>query len=221
MALFEGKVMVEGVEGRCARGAEEALDLAGSGVVAVVSGDPEEVAARIGPEVLVDARMLKRSLRPAGGGAALTVGLGPGFRAPQDVDVVVETNRGQDLGRLIREGSALADTGVPAPVEGFASERVLRAPVDGVLAGGMPLGSRVGAGDTVARLEGGEEVKSRLDGVLRGLVRDGTPVRAGRKIGDIDPRPGIAVDRISDKGRAVSGGVLEAILTWWKDRRDE
>jgi len=56
-------------------------------------------------------------------------------------------------------------------------------------------------------------VVAAISGILRGLVRDGLVVSAGMKIGDIDPR---AVREhcftISDKSRAVAGGVLEAVM---------
>jgi xanthine dehydrogenase accessory factor len=55
---------------------------------------------------------------------------------------------------------------------------------------------------------------AQFDGVLRGLLHDGVRVSAGMKVGDLDPR-GVREHcfTISDKSRAVGGGVLEAILT--------
>jgi xanthine dehydrogenase accessory factor len=125
---------------------------------------------------------------------------------------VVETARGHNLGRVILSGSAEPNTGVPAPVMGYTTERVLRAPCDGVFVGERRIGEMVEAGEVVARI-GEEPVKARIRGVLRGLLADGIEVREGMKVGDIDPR-GVREHcfTISDKARAVGGGVLEAIL---------
>jgi len=58
-----------------------------------------------------------------------------------------------------------------------------------------------------------QPVRAAIAGLVRGLIADGVDVPAGIKIGDIDPRgPGIDPARISDKARAVSAGVLEAVL---------
>ena len=62
--------------------------------------------------------------------------------------------------------------------------------------------------------EGTVPVEATLDGVVRGLIRDGYPVTKGFKIADIDPRIEERENcfTISDKARCVAGGVLEAIL---------
>jgi xanthine dehydrogenase accessory factor len=159
--------------------------------------------------------MLKRNCGISTGLAPLVIGLGPGFRAPEDVHAVIETNRGHNLGRVIYDGGAEPDTGVPAAVEGYAKERVLRAPADGVFRARAAIGQTVSRGEILG-LAGGAEVRASIAGLLRGLVADGTEVRRGQKIGDVDPR-GAAIDvsTVSDKGRAVAGGVLEATMAWW------
>ena len=50
-----------------------------------------------------------------------------------------------------------------------------------------------------------------IDGVLRGLLRDGMPVEKGLKIADIDPRISEQSNcfTISDKARTIAGGVLQ------------
>ena len=62
--------------------------------------------------------------------------------------------------------------------------------------------------------EGNVSVKATLDGILRGLIRDGYPVHVGFKMADIDPRAEEYENcfTISDKARCIAGGVLEAIL---------
>jgi xanthine dehydrogenase accessory factor len=222
-ALGEGSKVIEGVTAVRADTPDGALKAAGRNVVPVIaigSGDRDygRLVGRLACDVLVDARMLKRNQGMSRAVARLVVGLGPGFKAPRDVHAAVETNRGHYLGRVIYDGEPEPDTGVPAGVDGHASERVIRAPADGVFTGGLAIGRQVSAGEPVGATGDGTEVRASIAGLLRGLVADGTPVARGQKIGDIDPR-GAAIDpfSISDKGRAVAGGVLEAIMTWWTE----
>jgi len=144
--------------------------------------------------------------------APITIGVGPGFEAGADVDAVIETNRGHNLGKVIYKGYAEADTGVPGKTMGYSLERLLRAPADGVIENIFEIGDMVKQGDIVAQVAG-EPVSSLIDGVLRGLIADGTEVWKGLKIGDVDPR-GTKEHcvTISDKSRSVAGGALEAIL---------
>lgn len=167
--------------------------------------------------VIVDARMLKAyplaPQRGAANPAALLIGLGPGFEAGQNCDAIIETRRGHTLGRVLWSGRAEADTGQPEAVLSQGTSRVLRAPADGVLENGMALGSLVNAGMVICRV-GGQPVRAAFDGALRGLLRDGSPVTAGLKIGDLDPRLDPALCYlVSDKSLAIGGGVLEAILS--------
>lgn len=211
-ALYEGSIVVEGVEARRAESAAEAQALVAEGRIAVLV-DPECTAVdALRPEVLVDAILAKRNLGTARGAAPLVVGVGPGFCAGTDVDVVIETKRGHYLGRVIDEGSAQPNTGVPGEILGLTRERVLWSPATGTLQAGRPIGSRVEAGETVAEV-GGQPLVTAIGGVLRGLLHDGLPAREGEKVGDVDPR-GVRDHcfTISDKARAVGGGVLEAIL---------
>ncbi len=210
-AVYEGSVTVDGVVARRAGSATEAMALAAEGLIAVVV-DPEcRLAGELRPEVLVDAILAKRNLGTPIDAAPLVVGVGPGFAAGMDVHAVVETMRGHDLGRVIWSGSAAANTGVPGEVLGLTRERVLWAPAAGTLGGGRPIGTRVAAGEAVAEI-GGRPVVAAIGGVLRGLLRDGLSASAGEKIGDVDPRGVVEYCfTISDKARAVGGGVLEAI----------
>ncbi len=142
----------------------------------------------------------------------MVIGLGPGFYAGRDVHLVIETNRGHDLGRIIREGEAEPNTGIPGPIGGYTEERVIRAPEAGKIKVLKKIGDSVEANEKVAMV-GSTEVRSRIRGVIRGLLRDGTGVWKGMKLGDVDPR-GIKAHcyTISDKARTISGGVLQAIL---------
>lgn len=210
-AVFSGETVIEGVRALCVSADRLAGVLASGGAVPVLI-DPEAlVLATLGPEVLVEGRMTKTRIGLARGFGALRIALGPGFVAGQDVDAVVETERGPDLGRVIWSGAALEDSGRPAAVLGVAEARVLRAPRDGTFTGRTQIGEVVASGATVGTVDG-EPVIAGTAGLLRGLIADGVPVSCGMKLGDIDPR-GNAVDptRISDKARAVAAGVLEAV----------
>jgi xanthine dehydrogenase accessory factor len=144
--------------------------------------------------------------------ASLVIGLGPGFCAGEDVHRVVETNRGHCLGRIISDGQAEPNTGIPGSIAGYTEERVIRAPTDGKLKTLRNIGDSIKVDETVGRI-GEAEVRSRVAGVIRGLLRDGAEVWKGMKMGDVDPR-GITAHcyTISDKARTISGGVLQAIL---------
>ena len=127
-------------------------------------------------------------------------------------DAVVETMRGHTLGRVIHAGSALPNTGIPGLIGGFAGERVLRAPADGVFHQLLDIGAQVRQGDVAATVNG-VPMTCTLDGVLRGILPDDTPVHKGMKAGDIDPRCKVEhCYTASDKALAIGGGVLEAIL---------
>ena len=214
-AVTEGETMVQGLRGVRVGSPDEAVATARTGAVAVLA-EPE--MAPVGADVVVDARMAKRNLGTAIDDADLVVALGPGFTAGVDCRAVVETMRGHDLGRVIWAGSAAADTGTPGPVGGRSAERVLRAPAAGTVAWEAAIGDRVAAGQRLATVAG-TVVNAPFDGVLRGAIGPGVEVRAGLKIGDVDPRSDpAACHRISDKALAVGGGVLEAVLAWRSGR---
>ena len=216
VALTEGSIEVEGVMGERAAGASEAESITRAGGIPVMAGDWRRLAGALGADVLVDATLRKRNSEHIRGCVPLTVGLGPGFEAGTTADVVIETNRGHDLGRVIYEGRAEPDTGVPGEILGISGDRVIRAPAAGIFSGGRAIGSLLETGDTLGVINGEVDVKAPIAGILRGLIADNTDVRERQKIGDIDPRgAAISVDTISDKGRAVAGGVLEAIMSWW------
>jgi xanthine dehydrogenase accessory factor len=213
-AVYEGAVEVEGVRAVRVTGAAQAEERLRARDAVPVLVDPEAAsAAALRPGVLVDARLLKKSAGLRRGDVPLVIALGPGFTAGEDADAVVETNRGSNLGRVYWSGRAEDDTGVPAPIGGASAERVFRAPAAGVFLARVSLGDRVKAGEEVGSV-GGAPVPTRIAGMVRGLLRSGLAVAAGEKLGDIDPRPAPSPPgAISDKSRAVAGGVLEAILS--------
>lgn len=218
-AVFEGEISVEGVTARRVESVTQALACLDEGVVPVLVDPQAGVVRELRPDVVVDATIAKRNLGTHISDAPIVVALGPGFTAGVDCHAVVETARGHYLGRVITQGQATPNTGVPGAVLGYTEERVIRAPCGGVFRGERQIGDRVEAGQTVARVDG-EPVVARISGVLRGLLADGLPVHAGMKVGDVDPRG--VVDHcftISDKARAVGGGVLEAILWLRRQQR--
>lgn len=211
-AVYEGQVEVEGLVARLAETDQEIRAVLAAGQVPVVVDPRGEVITRLHPTAVVDAIMAKRNTGTRITDAPIVIGLGPGFTAGVDVHAVIETNRGHHLGRVILSGSAEPHTGVPAPTAGYTHERVLHAPCEGTFTGKRRIGDPVEAGEVVASVAG-EPVVAKIPGVLRGLLADGLLVKAGMKVGDVDPR-GVREHcfTISDKARAIGGGVLEAIL---------
>lgn len=170
------------------------------------------------PIAVVDAILAKKNLGTTRDMAPITIALGPGFTAGEDVDVVIETMRGHRLGRIIKEGSAIPNTGIPGVIKGFGKERVIHSPAKGILRNICHITDMVSKGQLLAKIETPEgtivDVPASMDGLLRGLIRDGYPVTKGFKIADIDLRAEEYDNcfTISDKARCIAGGVLEALL---------
>ena len=211
-AIVHGETSVEDVTAKQATSAKAALDILKTGCIPVLA-DPEGACIPVlKPDAVVDAILAKKNLGTKITDAPVVVGVGPGFTAGVDCHAVVETMRGHYLGRVIHEGSAIPNTGIPGLIGGFAGERVLRAPADGVFHQLLDIGAQVKMGDVDATVDG-QPMVCTLDGVLRGILADGTPVFKGMKAGDIDPRCEIKhCYCASDKALAVGGGVLEAVL---------
>ena len=211
-AVYDGDARVEEAPGVLAAGVEDAVRLLQQRKIPVLVDPEASSISWLRPDVLVDATMAKRNLGTRQDMAPSVVCLGPGFSAGVDCDAVVETNRGPHLGRVLWSGSAEANTGVPAPVRGASSERVLRAPIDGTLRNSRSIGDMVDRGDEIARVDG-RMIVAETSGMVRGLARTGLRVSVGMKIGDIDPRRDVRLCRlVSDKALSIAGGVLEAIL---------
>jgi xanthine dehydrogenase accessory factor len=218
-AVTFGEMTVEDVTAQRADSIEAIREALRNGHVPVVV-DPDGILLKqIHPTVLVEATLSKHNSGVTLDSASIVIALGPGYEAGKDVQAVIETNRGHNLGRVYLEGYAEPNTGVPGTIGGYSSERLLRAPCAGMIYGIHQIGDTVHAGETVAFVKENAAsnddmpVIAAISGILRGLVRDGLPVSPGMKIGDIDPR---AVREhcftISDKSRAIAGGVLEAVM---------
>lgn len=216
-AVYDGVQEIEGV--CCERAADMAQvqDFLAAGNVAVLVDPKGEAIKRMQPFAVVDAILAKKNLGTSRDMAPLTVALGPGFCAGADVDVVVETMRGHKLGRLIYEGKAIPDTGIPGEIAGVGKARVMHAQAGGILRGVKKIGDYVKEGEPVAVIERADgicPVEASVTGIVRGLIRDGYPVTPGFKIADIDPRREEYENcfTISDKARCIAGGVLEAVM---------
>lgn len=210
--VFDGEKEVEGVIAKRAELPDHIPGIWGEGKVPVLVDPEARIKDFLKPDVLIDAILAKRNLGTKMTDAPLVIGLGPGFCAGKDVHRVIETNRGHNLGRIIADGEAEPNTGIPGSIGGYTEERVIRAPTDGRLILLRNIGDSVKADETVGKI-GETDVRSKISGVIRGLLRDGAEVRRGMKMGDVDPR-GTRVHcyTISDKARTISGGVLQAIL---------
>ncbi|MCP4106820.1 MAG: EF2563 family selenium-dependent molybdenum hydroxylase system protein [Desulfobacteraceae bacterium] len=211
-ALYEGNKTVEGIEAVKADTVEEIRLAWTNGKIAVVTDPKWTYIEKIKPDVIIDAILAKKNLGTFQGEAPVVIGLGPGFDAGRDVDFTIETKRGHNLGKIITKGRAEPNTGIPGSIIGYAAERVLRAPVKGVFNTVRTIGDTVKAGDLVGIVDSAD-VRTLVSGVIRGLIRPGSEVSEGLKLGDIDPRGNKDYcNTISDKARAIAGAVLEAVL---------
>jgi len=211
-AIYDGAKTIEGVEAVRIIMPHEAEEVWKSGRIPIMIDPDLTHSLSLSPDVLVEATLAKRNLGTSIHNAPLVIALGPGHMAKVDAHMVVETNRGHNLGKIFTEGSAEPDTGIPGDIGGYTVQRVLRSPAEGVFEPTVKLGDFVENGQVVAWVAG-QAVTAGLSGILRGLIRPGTTVLPHLKVGDIDPRGNVEyLDTISDKSRAIGGSVLEAIL---------
>ena len=195
-----------------------------AGEVPLLIDPTGESIALLKPDVVVDAIIAKRNLGTTIDMAPLVIGVGPGFTAGNDVHLVIESMRGHNLARIITDGMAQPNTGVPGNIAGFTSERVIHAPAAGYIHDVRKIGDIVQKGDEIARIypdKGSFDnelseyvpVNATITGIIRGLIREGYYFREGFKIADIDPRESELTNcfTISDKARSIAGSVLEAV----------
>lgn len=216
-AVYQGTQTVEGLTCTLASSAAEAEERLKRGKLTMLVDPAGTSIDLFRPLIVVDAILAKKNLDTCRDMAPITVALGPGFTAGLDVDAVVETKRGHNLGKVLYSGSAAPNTGIPGIIGGYGKERVIHSPAAGILRNAAKITDTVEKGQVIAYVEtenGKISVYATLTGLLRGLIRDGYPVSQGFKIADVDPR----LDEydncftISDKARCIAGGVLEAIL---------
>lgn len=225
-AVYDGTATVEGVTAeRIASANRASVDhVLEAGRVPLLVDPEGNSIAQLKPDIVVDAIIAKKNLGTAKEMAPLVIGIGPGFTAGEDVDLVVESMRGHNLARIFTTGSALSNTGIPGNIGGFTKERVLHAEADGYMKNIRKIGDIVEKGEEIARIyekmtEDGifsgsyVSVAASISGIIRGLIREGYHFQKGFKIADIDPRESELANcfTISDKARSIGGSVLEAV----------
>ena len=213
-AIYEKEKEVDGVRAKLISSPEEMEGVWKKGHMALlIDPDGKKIRSILKPDILIDGIMAKKNLGTHMNDAPLVIGLGPGFTAGKDVHMVIETNRGHHLGRVIFNGTAEPDTGIPGEIGGYTVERLLRTMKKGVFHPQKLIGDRVNKGSVVAVVDD-FPVIAKISGVVRGLLREGIEAKKGMKVGDIDPRGKRELCfTISEKARAIGGGVLEAILS--------
>ncbi|WP_458408243.1 selenium-dependent molybdenum cofactor biosynthesis protein YqeB [Anaerotignum sp.] len=216
-AVYNGTQTVENMTCVLAETVEKAVSLLEEGRLVMLIDPKADCIQQLKPMAVVDGILAKKNLGTHKEMAPITVALGPGFTAGEDVDAVIETMRGHSLGRVIYEGKATKNTGIPGMVGGYTKERVIHSPAEGILRNVSKVTDTVKQGEVIAFIETETDkipVEATIDGLLRGLIRDGYPVTKGFKIADIDPRLNEYENcfTISDKARCIAGGVVEAIL---------
>ena len=227
-AILDGETTVQGVRGQFARNVPEVVEANRAGAIAVAALDLEDVLHQWQPQIFIEAAMLRKNWGLRRGIAPVVIALGPGYVARKDCDAVVDTVRGPQVGAVLEDtGERLRDE-PPAEIMGYADERAVKAVRDGIFFTQQKIGAHVDRGErigTVVSVYGVEDfrqgvpvdasypVTARISGVLRGLLRDGVPVKKGDRIADVDPRGRTDdLDHLSDKSLRVAEGVLEAVL---------
>ena len=232
-AVYAGETVIEGMTARLARDPQDAEDILAKGEIPVLIDPSAKSLAYFQPEILVDAIIAKKNLGTSKDMAPVTIALGPGFEAGVDVDYVIETKRGHDLGRVIRSGYAVKNSGVPGNIGGYTSERVMKSPAAGEFVALREIGDIVAADEVIGQVILADEAASRacvpqaennsydkecrvpvittIPGILRGILKSGYQVTEGFKLADVDPRISELKNcfTISDKARCIAGSVLE------------
>jgi xanthine dehydrogenase accessory factor len=214
--VYEEQWTVEGVTSVLVDDGDEIEAVIREGKIPLIVDPLCCIRDKIKPAVIVDATLAKKNIGTYMGDAPIVIGLGPGFEAGKNAHIVVETQRGHNLGKLIFKGQAEPNTGIPGEIMGYSRERLIRASSSGYVKNHLQIGSIVETGDIICFVDGKPQT-SRIGGIVRGLIHEGILVDKNEKIGDIDPR-GIReyCNTISDKGRNIAGGVLEGILILMK-----
>lgn len=206
-AVYEGEAQVEGARAVLVRSLAEGRRAMAEGRIAVTVDGQAEIRRVYRPDVLVDCIMAKRNTGTGISDAPLVVGIGPGFTAGTDCHCVIETSRGPELGRIIRRGSALPNTGIPGELGGYSTERLIRASAAGRMEPKAAIGDIVEKGQLVA-VTGGVPVYAQMAGLVRGMLQEGAEVTEGLKIGDVDARTRLEYCyEISDKARCIGRSV--------------
>lgn len=218
-AVFDGEVFVDGVGCKKISSLEQAKEVFSENKAALIIDPQCKMIDEIKPDILIDGILAKKNLGTTKDMANMTIALGPGFCAGKDVDYVVETKRSHKLGSIIEQGYAIENTGIPGIIAGYGKERVIHSPATGIIKNINDISDIVKKGDIIAYVEE-TPVYATLDGVLRGMIRNGYYCNKGLKIADIDPRISEQENcfSISDKARCIAGSVLELVVRYGKNK---
>lgn len=221
-AVYECEKTIESMKAVRADRIDDVFDIIEHGNVPVLVDEKGESILKFKPDILIDGILAKRNLNTKIHMAPLTIALGPGFTAGRDVHFVIETQRGHDLGRIISEGTAFPNTGIPGNIGGFTEERVIHSPAGGILRAVKDIGSFVKKGDIIALVDN-EKIYASITGLIRGMIKDGYNVHKGFKIADIDPRKEEYKNcfTISDKARCIGGSVLKLVCRYMVDMNEK
>lgn len=221
-AIYDGVVKVENIICKKVENENEIEKCWSEKIIPIMVDEKGEIIKKIKPDVVVDSIIAKKNLGTTKEMAPITVALGDGFEAGKDVDIVIETMRGHNLGRIITSGRAMKNTGIPGEIKGVSKDRVIYSKTNGRFSSVKKIGDTVQK-DEIIGYVGDVEIRGKISGVLRGIIREGYEVTENMKIGDIDPRIEEKNNcfTISDKARSLGGAVLRAIMFRLKEEREK
>lgn len=221
-AIYDGIIQVENIICKKVENENEIEKCWSEKIIPIMVDEKGEIIKKIKPDVVVDNIIAKKNLGTTKEMAPITIALGDGFEAGKDVDIVVETMRGHNLGRVITSGRAMKNTGIPGEIKGVSKDRVIYSLANGIFSSVKKIGDTVQK-DEIIGYVGDVEIRGKISGVLRGIIREGYEVTENMKIGDIDPRIEEKNNcfTISDKARSLGGAVLRAIMFRLKEEREK
>ena len=221
-AIYDGVTKVENIICKKVENESEIEKCWNEKIIPIMVDEKGEIIKKIKPDVVVDSIIAKKNLGTTREMAPITIALGDGFEAGKDVDIVIETMRGHNLGRVITSGRAMKNTGVPGEIKGVSKDRVIYSKANGIFSSVKKIGDTVQK-DEIIGYVGDVEIRGKISGVLRGIIREGYEVTKNMKIGDIDPRIEEKNNcfTISDKARSLGGAVLRAIMFRLKEEREK
>lgn len=221
-AIYDGIIQVENIICKKVENENDIEKCWNEKIIPIMVDEKGEFIKKIKPNVVVDSIIAKKNLGTTKEMAPITIALGDGFEAGKDVDIVVETMRGHNLGRVITSGRAMKNTGIPGEIKGVSKDRVIYSLANGIFSSVKKIGDTVQK-DEIIGYVGDVEIRGKISGVLRGIIRDGYEVTENMKIGDIDPRIEEKNNcfTISDKARSLGGAVLRAIMFRLKEEREK
>lgn len=221
-AIYDGIIQVENIICKKVENENDIEKCWNEKIIPIMVDEKGEIIKKIKPNVVVDSIIAKKNLGTTKEMAPITIALGDGFEAGKDVDIVVETMRGHNLGRVITSGRAMKNTGIPGEIKGVSKDRVIYSLANGIFSSVKKIGDTVQK-DEIIGYVGDVEIRGKISGVLRGIIREGYEVTENMKIGDIDPRIEEKNNcfTISDKARSLGGAVLRAIMFRSKEEREK